>query len=151
MVTYRACCPPCHSHGGRQHQSQTSIWELHSQWDLKFAGRHNIFNGPVQEHLYCLSKMSCLLSKNIQFYCWGWRHHKYKYNYNWSLATGLNEVNYVQTRVLSCASRRNSYLYIIWHFYKISLKDFPMFTHFTKIHNLTEITPLSSNMGERKT
>lgn len=34
---------------------------------------------------------------------WGWKYHKDKYNYNWSLATVLNEVNYVQysTFVLS--------------------------------------------------
>lgn len=118
-------------------------YTLSEIWNLQ-ADTRNIFNSHVQEHFHCLSKISWLLSKNILFCCWAWRHHKCKYNYNWSLETGLNEVNYVQTFVLSCASRRNSYLNIIWHFYKISLKDFPTFT-------LTEITPLSSNMGERKT
>lgn len=40
--TYRACCPLCHSHGGRQHQSRTSIWGSHSQWDLKYASRYTV-------------------------------------------------------------------------------------------------------------
>lgn len=115
-------------------------YTLSEIWNLQ-ADTSNIFNGNVQERLHCLSKMSCLLSKNILFCCWGWRHHKYKYNYNWSLTTGLNEVNYD-----ICA-----FLCFQKNFYKISLKDFLTFTHFTKIHNLTEITPLSSNIGERKT
>lgn len=55
LVTYTTCCPPCRSHGGRRHQSQTSIWVWRSRWDLKFSGRRrlHVSQYSTHKHFHC--------------------------------------------------------------------------------------------------